>query len=144
MHSSIAFRGTLVLPENLLPEGVVVVANGRLVAVGRACDVPLPAGVAFTDAQGGYISPGFVDIPTHGGAGSDYMDGTAEAVRVANRAHARHGTTTVFPTTTTGTPAQLRAMLDAVEQVGRQWKVEDGARIAGVHWYGPYFATEKV
>jgi N-acetylglucosamine-6-phosphate deacetylase len=85
-----------------------------------------------------------VDIHTHGGAGSDYMDGTPEAVRIANRAHAHHGTTTIFPTTTTGTLAQLVAMLDAVEQVARTWNMTDGARIAGVHWYGPYFAKEKV
>jgi N-acetylglucosamine-6-phosphate deacetylase len=71
------------------------------------------------------------------------MDGTAEAVRVANRAHAGHGTTTVLPTTTTGTPAQLTAMLDSVEEVSRGWSVREGARIAGVHWYGPYFAPDK-
>jgi N-acetylglucosamine-6-phosphate deacetylase len=35
-------------------------------------------------------------------------------------------------------------MLDAVSQVAGAWSVADGARIAGVHWYGPYFATEKV
>ena len=142
--SGMAFRGTVVLPDNLLPRGVVVVDEGRIVAVGPEGDVAPPAGVEVVDAEDGYISPGFVDIHTHGGAGSDYMDGTPEAVRIANRAHARHGTTTIFPTTTTGTPAQLSAMLDAVEQVGREWTVEDGARIAGVHWYGPYFATEKV
>lgn len=85
-----------------------------------------------------------MDIHTHGGAGSDYMDGTAEAVRIANHAHARHGTTTIYPTTTTGTSAQLTAMLDAVEQVRRDWTLADGARIGGVHWYGPYFATDKV
>ena len=72
------------------------------------------------------------------------MDGTPEAVRISNRAHARHGTTTIFPTTTTGTPAQLAAMLDAVDLVRRHWDVKDGARIAGVHWYGPYFAADKV
>ena len=87
----------------------------------------LPAGAEIIDAQDGYISPGFVDIHTHGGAGSDYMDGTPEAVRIANRAHARHGTTTIFPTTTTGTPAQLAAMLDAVEEVARTWTI-DGRR----------------
>src|SRR5690349_1555780 len=113
---NIVFRGTVVLPAELLPQGVLVVENERIVAVGRERDVTLPAGAEIIDAAGGYISPGFVDIHSHGGAGSDYMDGTPEAVRIANRAHARHGTTTIFPTTTTGTPAQLAAMLDAVAQ----------------------------
>jgi N-acetylglucosamine-6-phosphate deacetylase len=139
---SLIFRGTVVLPDDLLPRAAVVVEGDRIVAVGR--DVTVPAGADVIDVADGYISPGFVDIHTHGGAGSDYMDGTPEAVRVANRAHAHHGTTTLFPTTTTGTPAQLAAMLDAVQQVARDWKVTDGARIAGVHWYGPYFAPDKI
>ena len=144
MPGAIAFCGTVVLPDGLLSKGVVVADHGRIVAVGPQCDVALPAGIEVIDAMDGYISPGFVDIHTHGGAGGDFMDGAPEAVRVANRAHLRHGTTTIFPTTTTGTPAQLSAMLDAVEAVSRQWTIEDGARIAGVHWYGPYFATDKV
>jgi N-acetylglucosamine-6-phosphate deacetylase len=138
------FRGTVVLPGGLLPHGVVVVEEERIVAVGPEADVKAPAGSEVIDAHGGYVSPGFVDVHVHGGAGSDYMDGTPEAVRVSNRAHARHGTTTVLPTTTTGTPAQLVAMLDAVDLVRRDWEVGDGARIAGVHWYGPYFAGDKV
>src|SRR5262245_56111146 len=142
--SSKVFRGTVVLPAALLSHGIVVVERERIVAVGPESEVKWPAGAEVIDAREGYVSPGFVDIHTHGGAGSDYMDGTPEAVRVSNRAHARHGTTTLLPTTTTGTPAQLAAMLDAVETVRRTWTVEDGARIAGVHWYGPYFATDKV
>ena len=78
------------------------------------------------------------------GNGCDYMDGTPDAVRCANRAHLRHGTTTVFPTTTTGSPAQIQRMLDACLAVRQQWTPEDGARIAGVHLYGPYFAPQKV
>jgi N-acetylglucosamine-6-phosphate deacetylase len=141
---SIVFRGTVVLPTELLLRGVVVVENERIVAVGREGDIKWDARAEVVDAEDGYICPGFVDIHTHGGAGSDYMDGTPDAVRQANRAHARHGTTTVFPTTTTGTRAQLTAMLDAVSAVAGAWSVTDGARIAGIHWYGPYFATEKV
>ena len=117
---SIVFRGTVILPTHLLPQGAVVVEGDRIVAVGSERGMKFPVGAKVVDAQDGYISPGFVDIHTHGGAGSDYMDGTPEAVRIANRAHARHGTTTIFPTTTTGTPAQLAAMLDAVEQVARK------------------------
>src|SRR6476659_3343660 len=140
----IVFQGNVILPTRLLTRGVVVVENERIVAVGSDDDVKIPNGAIVVDAGGGYVSPGFIDIHTHGGAGSDYMDGTSEAARIVNRVHARHGTTTIFPTTTTGTPEQLAAMLDAVEDVARDWKVEDGARIAGVHWYGPYFAKEKV
>src|SRR5258705_10249529 len=141
---SIHFRGNVILPTRLLPRGVVVVENERIVAVGPEVDLKTPNGAIVVDAGDGYVSPGFIDIHTHGGAGSDYMDGTPEAARAVNRAHARHGTTTIFPTTTTGTPEQLAAMLDAVEDVARDWKVADGARIAGVHWYGPYFAADKV
>ena len=114
---SVVFRGTVILPTRLLPQGAVVVEGDRIVAVGSERGMKFPVGAKVVDAQDGYISPGFVDIHTHGGAGSDYMDGTPDAVRIANRAHARHGTTTVFPTTTTGTPAQLADMLDAVEHV---------------------------
>jgi N-acetylglucosamine-6-phosphate deacetylase len=141
---TILFRGNVILPTQLLPRGVVVVENERIVAIGSEDDVKLSNGAIVVDAADGYISPGFIDIHTHGGAGSDYMDGTPEAARIVNRAHARHGTTTIFPTTTTGTTEQLAAMLNAVEEVARDWKVEDGARIAGVHWYGPYFAADKV
>src|SRR5437588_7492384 len=81
---SIVFRGTAVLPTDLLAQGAVVVENERIVAVGRARDVMLPAGAEVIDVGDGYISPGFVDIHSHGGAGSDYMDGTPEAVRIAN------------------------------------------------------------
>ena len=141
---SILFRGNVILPTRLEPDGAVVVENDRIVAVGAEHGVRLPDDARVVDAGDGYVCPGFIDIHTHGGAGSDYMDGTPEAVRIANRVHARHGTTTIFPTTTTGTPAQLNAMLDAVKAVACGWNIQDGARIAGVHWYGPYFASDKI
>ncbi len=94
--------------------------------------------------EGRYIAPGFIDLHVHGGRGADYMDGTAEAVRTVNRAHAKHGTTTIFPTTTTGSTAEIRDMLNACADVRRGWSAADGARIGGVHYYGPYFAEDKV
>lgn len=134
------FRGRLVLPDSILPNGTVEVIRGRIQAVRRG-----GTRAADIDAGDGYIVPGFVDIHVHGGAGADYMDGTPEAVRTANRAHAARGTTTVFPTTTTGSPEQVSRMLAACGAVKRTWKApRDGARIAGVHLYGPYFAADKV
>jgi N-acetylglucosamine-6-phosphate deacetylase len=141
----LVFRnGTAILPDRLLPNATVICKNGRIAAVGPASKVPVPRDAEMVDARGGYISPGFVEIHVHGGDGADFMDGTADAVRTANRAHTRHGTTSIFPTTTTGSPAQLDAMLKACAAVRDEWRIEDGARLMGVHFYGPYFAADKV
>lgn len=137
-------NGTAILPDRLIPDAVVICCGGKVEAVGPARKVRPPRDAELIDARGGYISPGFVEIHVHGGDGADYMDGTAEAVRTANRAHTRHGTTSIFPTTTTGSPAQLDAMLKACTTVQREWKLADGARLQGVHFYGPYFAADKV
>ncbi len=99
-------NGTVILPDRLLPDATLICQNGRIKSVGaRSQRVPKDATVI--DAEGGYISPGFIDIHVHGGVGADFMDGSVEAVRTACRAHARHGTTTIFPTTTTGSSSSF-------------------------------------
>ena len=143
-RACLAFTGTVILPDHLLPDGVVLCSGDRITAVGRAAEIPVPGDAALIAAPGGYISPGYVDIHVHGGAGADYMDGTREAVLTVNRAHARHGTTSIFPTTTTGSREQIDAMLRAAREVRDTWRPGDGARVAGVHFYGPYFAEDKV
>jgi N-acetylglucosamine-6-phosphate deacetylase len=127
-------EGNLILPDRVV-HGSLTLVDGHIESV-SAASPPRPAER--------YISPGFIDLHVHGGDGADYMDGTPERVRTANRAHLRHGTTTIFPTTTTGSPQQVVRMVEACAEVRDGWSVEDGARIAGVHLYGPYFAEDKV
>lgn len=134
-------NGTIVMPDGLLEAGRVVCAGGRIVAGGRR--VRRPAGAVRIDARGGFIAPGFVDIHVHGGGGADFMDGTPAAVRAVLAAHARHGTTTLFATTTVGRREQINAMLAACRTVRDAWHPGQGARLAGVHLYGPYFAPGK-
>jgi N-acetylglucosamine-6-phosphate deacetylase len=136
--TKICFRGEVILPDRTLSDGCVVCSDGLITSIDSSC----PAGVPVV--AGRYISPGFIDIHVHGGGGADYMDGTPEAVRTANRAHARHGVTTVFPTTTTGSPEQLQALFDACRVVLDEWTVRDGSFVGGIHYYGPYFAEDKV
>lgn len=135
-------NGTLILPDKLIAGGAVLCEGGKIKAVGAR--VSAPKNAVVVDAKGGYISPGFIDIHVHGGAGADFMDGTGEAVRTALKVHARHGTTTIFPTTTTGAPVQIMAMLGACREARRRWVPAHGSRIGGVHLYGPYFAPDKV
>ena len=140
--SELVLRGRAVLPDAVLDDATIICRNGRIESVKRAGKSRTNA--PEVHAGSGWIVPGFIDIHVHGGAGADYMDGTAEAVKTVNRAHLRRGTTTIFPTTTTGSPEQVRRMLDACMEMRRSWTAEDGARIGGVHLYGPYFAEKKV
>mgnify|MGYP002629518714 CR=1 FL=1 len=138
------YNGTVVLPESTVADAVVVCRDGRIRAVGAASDTSIPDDTERIDAGGGFIAPGFVDQHVHGALGADFMDGTTDAVKLAIRGHTRYGTTSIFPTTTTGTPEYLNRMLDACVAVRDSWKPGDHARLAGVHWYGPYFSSDKV
>ncbi|MGN6547662.1 MAG: N-acetylglucosamine-6-phosphate deacetylase [Aureliella sp.] len=131
-------NGTAVAPRRLIENAVIVCRDGVITSIKP--DGAPPKNAQVVDARGGYIVPGFVDIHVHGGAGADFMDGTTEAVRIACHAHLRHGTTSIFPTTTTGSPEQVMAMLEACRLVQQ----EDHSNIAGVHLYGPFFAPDKV
>ena len=132
-------NGTVILEDQLLEDAHVVCEGDRIVRVTRGQRVTKAAEVI--DARGGFISPGFVDIHVHGGNGADFMDGTVLAVQTACLAHARHGTTTIFPTTTTGSHEQILAMLVACREAQTQGIA---ANLTGVHLYGPYFAEDKV
>lgn len=132
------FIGDVILPDRILKAACVTCENGRIASIGRR----VPRGASTI--EGSYIAPGYVDLHVHGGEGADYMDGTTDAVRNVNRAHLKRGTTTIFPTTTTGSTAELDRMLTACAEVRTNWSIEDGARIAGVHYYGPYFAADNV
>lgn len=134
----LVFRGELILPDRTLRHAQVICRDGIIL------EITADARHGGRPIEGRYIAPGFVDLHVHGGGGSDYMDGSADAVRIANRVHARHGTTTIFPTTTTGSPAEIAAMLETCASVRDEWSIDDGARIGGVHYYGPYFAEDKV
>lgn len=86
----------------------------------------------------GVISPGFVDIHVHGGGNHDFMDGTTEAFLGVCRSHARHGTTSLLATSTVAPDRLIRRFLDKAKSLINQ--PTGGARIPGVHLYGPFFA----
>jgi imidazolonepropionase-like amidohydrolase len=66
--------------------GVLLVRDGRIAAVGAAADVAIPAGAELIDLTGKTVMPGLVN--THGHA----ADATADKLGV----FARYGVTTVF------------------------------------------------
>jgi imidazolonepropionase-like amidohydrolase len=67
----VAFVGAEVLPISgpPIPGGVVVVARGKIAAVGPATTTPIPADAERIDARGKVIMPGLVDTHSHVGGG---------------------------------------------------------------------------
>lgn len=137
--STIDFRGNLVLPDQIMQGGTVRVVDDRITVVGNASASGGEATVI--DAGDGYIVPGFVDIHVHGGAGSDFMDGTDEAFTAALTSHARHGTTSMAVTTTVARHDQIMTVLETTRRFRTQPN-SPGARVLGAHFYGPYFRYE--
>ncbi len=132
-------NGTLLLADGALAGGQVGVSAGRIDLVDESQGTP-PGGRTVIDLAGGYLAPGFIDIHVHGGAGHDFMDGTEEAFRGICQAHARHGTTSLLPTTTVARHDQHLKFLGICRSLRQQ--DTGGARILGAHFYGPYFAKE--
>src|SRR5437762_9764279 len=91
-------NGVVISTDQLVSDAGVLLDGGRIVAIGPTSDFSLDRSAAIIDLDGNYLAPGFVDLHVHGGAGADFMDGTADAFRTVCQAHARHGTTSLLPT----------------------------------------------
>src|SRR5437660_541221 len=98
MSTLLITGASLILEDRLLPDGWLLIRDTAIDSLGPPGKPP--AADRTIDLAGDYLAPGFIDLHVHGGAGHDFMDGTETAFRAACRAHARHGTTSLLPTTT--------------------------------------------
>lgn len=128
----------IIFPTGIRP-GQVLTENGKIKQIFEKNQPVAPApGVRVVDARGMYLSPGFIDIHTHGGGGADFMDGDPESIRTACKMHMAHGTTAIVPTTMTSTKESLLNCLELFEKV--EAREEDMPEILGLHLEGPYFS----
>jgi N-acetylglucosamine-6-phosphate deacetylase len=135
-------NGTVYTPTRLIPDGVVLMDQGRIVAVGSPPQVPLPEGVERLDARRQIVCPGLVDIHLHGGDGGDATDGTVEAVRAVARRHLRAGTTSLLPSTASAPLPEIWRAFDCIREVMRQPHPGE-ARVLGIHMEGPFFSLTQ-
>lgn len=132
-------NGKVITPYRILEGGVVEILDGRISHVGDAPSAEQAERII--DAGGRYVSPGFIELHSHGGGGHDFMDGTVEAILGAVEMHAKHGTTSILPTTLTCTNEELYEVIQAFKAAKSVNKV--GARLLGLHLEGPYFAHSQ-
>ncbi|WP_054054232.1 amidohydrolase [Alloactinosynnema sp. L-07] len=70
---TIAVTGGYVVPIHGTPieDGTVLIADGKIVAVGAAADVEVPDDAEIIDASGSWVLPGFVEAHAHVGVNEE-------------------------------------------------------------------------
>ncbi|SJN47664.1 N-acetylglucosamine-6-phosphate deacetylase [Sphingobacterium sp. JB170] len=132
-------NANIITPMRIIPGGSLTLEGGRITQVRDTSSSKLNGEVI--DAQGLYLSPGFIDIHIHGGGGADFMDNELEGFVQIAQTHAKFGTTAMLPTTLTGEPAKLLEVF-AVYQEALSLDYS-GADFLGLHLEGPYFAMNQ-
>ncbi len=129
-------NGRVVLPHEIASARAVVVDGPTIVDVVETTG--LGPGIEQIDVGGRLITPGLIDIHTHGALGHTFNEPTIQAFDVITRENARRGVTSLLATTATAPIPDLAACL----AFAREWMVEehDGAQVLGVHVEGPYFS----
>lgn len=124
-------HATLVMRDHLIPDGILVVEDGKIRSFGEMREHPIPEGCEILDAHGLYVGPGFVDIHTHSD-GNIFFSDDPKAVGH----HLRHGTTTLL--------AALYFSMNAEELTAALGRLRiamadpECKNLAGVYMEGPY------
>ena len=125
-------NATLVMPDHLIPEAVLLIEDGMIAAFGEMRKLSVPDGCEVIDAKGLYVGPGFVDTHCHAGGGNSFEYAPEEAALH----HLRQGTTSVLATL--GTVLTTSRYVEGMRKIREAMKKPEGANIAGVHMEGPY------
>lgn len=121
----------VITPTRVLTPGWLRLSGSRIVDVAAGAP-PEPADLSLD----GTLAPGFVDTHVHGGGGSSFDTGTAEAADTVVRAHLAHGTTSMMASLVTDTH---EVMIAAVKELSLL--VDDGL-LVGIHLEGPWLSPQ--
>lgn len=132
-------NGRIITPAGIKNHSILYINNGVIDAISES-DEDMPGAIVI-DANGHFVSPGFIDIHLHGGGDHDFMDNEPAGYREIAKVHAQHGTTAMTPTTLSSEKKDLLQTLDTYADVIEHGT--GGADFVGIHIEGPYFAMNQ-
>src|SRR3954468_4103726 len=132
---------TLISPTSVVERPLLLVENGIIAEIASREMAAVPVGITPTDLGDVMLAPGYIDLHIHGGAGFDVMDDTVDALPAIERALARHGVTSYYPTTVTAPmDLTLRALERLAEAIEHRPERPSRACPVGVHLEGPFIS----
>lgn len=131
-------NGTISSPVDIIQNGVVTIENEKILQVGSKEDLSIPDHTEIIDAQGQTITPGFIDLHTHGLMGHDVM---GDHLRDAIPMYPQFGVTSFMATTLTLPREEVLDALGAMSSVLES--PPKGADCLGIHVEGPHLSPEK-
>ena len=140
MGKTIALKAKrMVTPNAVVPNGVIVIKDGRIEDVGTQSTISVPIDAQVTDYGDAILAPGLVDIHCHGYIGGRAGESAENSLKMANFI-LRGGTTSFLPTTNR---AQFAANVAKARHIQREQGYE-GADIIGMNLEGPFLEPKKV
>jgi N-acetylglucosamine-6-phosphate deacetylase len=148
MSATVVHASRILTPEEELTDSIIVIEEGRIVAMGHRDEMRVPPGANDFVASGMTIVPGFVDVHIHGAGGHDVMEANARALDRITAAVARHGTTSMVATTVTAPIEDTCRSLEGIASYIREHQDLAGdarptAEILGIHLEGPFISKAK-
>ena len=133
-------NGRILLPDREV-RGQALLFDEKI----RGISSEVPSDARVLDAEGCYISPGFVDVHIHGYLGEDASDGSVPGLRRMSEGILHNGVTSFLPTTMTVPWPELEAAFEAVRALREESlsPAFPGAEILGVHAEGPFINPKK-
>lgn len=132
-------HATVITPQTVIDDGTVLIAEGRIQAVGGP-GLSLGAATEVRDAGGLLLTPGLLDLQVNGGFGLDFTADPATIWDVAARLP-RYGVTGFLPTIITSPPEVARSAQEVLlDGPPTGWT---GAQPIGLHLEGPFLNPGK-
>jgi len=140
MTNLVIKSGQVITPFKVIEEGVVVVEDGKIVAVGSK-EIDQPKDAEFVNAKGLNVAPGFIDVHIHGSGGASCRASKYEEINKVSTFLAKYGTTGFFPTVSGLSDIGLLSY-DAIKKAVK--KGTHGAQILGIHDESVYKNPKKL
>ena len=131
-------NANIILENEILREHCILFED-KIVAVERKCSITEKYLDEIIDAEGRFVSAGFIDIHIHGCANVDTMDEDVESLQKISRILPSTGVTSFLATTMTMPMNDIERALANIKIVMMQ---DIGAEVLGCHLEGPFINTK--